>query len=368
MCVAVAILLNSPGKASLHEMHTVSSWSLHTGPNKGVDLEDRKWALWQPFYVVWNLIAWLPVQYGGIVARPYWSGHIQISLVSFGVSLFSATETTSEIAFHQLDRKTGARIRHKNVATDQTNVEKADIIKGYEYRKGEYVTIEPEEIAHLRIPSKKTLQIVQFVDVVEIDPSFFEKPYFVVPEKGSEAQAFAVIQKALRETGKAGLGEAAFAGREHLIALMPPLDPSARGLMAYTMRYAKELRDPSAYFSDIKEEEIDKDQLSLAKELIKRSTSRFVPTKFVDDYEVALRELIEAKIEHHPVPQEEQEPKRAKVINLMDALRKSVSQAGTEEPARTSPSTKKDAASAKERNKAGGMKLVKPPVHRKRSA
>lgn len=302
------------------------------------------------------------------MARPYWSGHIQISLVSFAVSFFPATETAGEIAFHQIDRKTGARIRHKNVASDQGTVEKADIVKGYEYRKGEYVTIEPEEIAHLRMPSKKTLEIVQFVDIGEIDPSFFEKPYFIVPEKGSQAQAFAVIQKALRETGKAGLGEAAFAGREHLIALMPPLDPNARGLMAYTMRYAKELRDPATYFSDIQNETIDKDQLGLAKELIQRSTSKFAPSKFIDDYEVALRELIDAKIEHQPVPQEEEEPKRAKVINLMDALRKSVGQAGTDAPAHKPSSTKKDAASAKEKTKAGGMKLVKPATHRKRSA
>lgn len=302
------------------------------------------------------------------MARPYWSGHIQISLVSFAVSLFSATETASEIAFHQIDRKTGARIRHRNVAPDEGTVDRGDIVKGYEYRKGEYVTVEPEEIAHLRIPSKKTLEIVQFVDIGEIDPAYFEKPYFVVPEKGSQAQAFAVIQKALRESGKAGLGEAAFAGREHLIALMPPLDPNSRGLMAYTMRYAKELRDASTYFSDIQHEEIDKDQLSLAKELIQRSTSKFVPSKFVDDYEVALRGLIDAKIEHQPVPHEDAAPKRARVINLMDALRKSVGQAGAPDRAQKPSSAKKASAGAKEKTKGGGIKLVKPAAHRKRSA
>ncbi|HEY5254057.1 MAG TPA: Ku protein, partial [Acidobacteriaceae bacterium] len=181
------------------------------------------------------------------MARPYWSGQIQISLVSFGVSLFPATEAASQIAFHQIDRKTGERIRHQNVAQDQEAVDRADIVKGYEVRKGEYVTIEPEEIAHLRIPSKKTLEIVQFIKIDEIDPAFFEKPYFVVPQNDSQAQAFAVIQKALRETGKAGLGEVAFSGREHLLALMPPTDPKSRGLMAYTMRYQAELRDASEY-------------------------------------------------------------------------------------------------------------------------
>ncbi len=302
------------------------------------------------------------------MARPYWSGHIQISLVSFGVSLFPATEAKSEIAFHQIDRKTGERIRHKNVSEDRGAVDRADIIKGYEFRKGEYVTIEPEEIAHLRIPSKKTLEIVQFVDIDEIDPEFFEKPYFVVPESGAQAQAFAVIQKALRDSGKAGLGEAAFSGREHLIALMPPLDPKSRGLMAYTMRYDAELRDPADYFSEIKDVDIDKDQLALAKELIKRNTAKFNPAKFVDDYEVALRELIDAKIEHQPLPKEEKAPKRAKVINLMDALRKSVAQEEQMGGSHKTTTRKREVSEHKSRSKTGGLKLVKPAPRRKRTA
>lgn len=296
------------------------------------------------------------------MARPYWSGQIQISLVSFGVSLFPATESKSEISFHQIDRKTGERIRHRNVSEDRGPVDRADIVKGYEVRKGEYVLIEPEEIAHLRIPSKKTLQIVQFVDIDQIDPEFFEKPYFVVPENESQAQAFAVIQKALRESGKAGLGEAAFGGREHLIALMPPKDAKSRGLMAYTMRYDEELRDAADYFSDIEAVDVDKDQLSLAKELIRRNTARFEPSKFVDDYEAALRELIQAKVEHQPLPQEEKAPKRARVINLMDALRKSVGEdADFKRKGRTS-AAKKPAA------RSGGLKLVKPAARRKRTA
>jgi DNA end-binding protein Ku len=304
------------------------------------------------------------------MARPYWTGHIQISLVSFGVSFFTATEAKSEIAFHQIDRKTGERIRHRNVAEDRGPVERADIVKGYEVRKGEYVTIEPEEIAHLRMPSKKTLEIVQFVDIDEIDPAFFEKPYFVVPESSAQAQAFAVIQKALRESGKAGLGEAAFAGREHLIAIMPPHDPKSRGLMAYTMRYAAELRDAANYFSDIKEVDIDKSQLSLAKELIRRNTAKFDPSKFVDDYEVALRELIDAKIEHHPIPREEPAPKRAKVINLMDALRKSVGEGSFSAAGKKHPPgrvTAEGRAATAKRTKSG-LKLVKPAVRAKRTA
>lgn len=298
------------------------------------------------------------------MARPYWSGQIQISLVSFGVSLFSATEAASQIAFHQIDRKTGERVRHKNVAQDQEAVERADIVKGYEVSKGEYVTLEPEEIARLRMPSKKTLEIVQFINIDEIDPAFFEKPYFVVPQNDAQEQAFAVIQQALRDTGKAGLGEAAFSGREHLIAIMPPTDPKSRGLMAYTMRYQAELRDASEYFSGIKEHSIDKDQLSLAKELIQRSTAKFVPSKFKDNYEVALRELIDAKIEHQPLPQEEKAPRRGKVINLMDALRQSVSE--HQSSGSTPPSASKPAAGEKKiRSKSVGLKLVKPHTRKK---
>lgn len=300
------------------------------------------------------------------MARPYWSGHIQISLVSFAVKLFTATRAASEIPLHQIDRNTGERIRHRNVTPDEGTVEKADILKGYEYEKGEYVTFEPEEIANLRIPSKRTLEIVQFVDVGEIDPAFFEKPYFVVPEDGAQAQAFAVIQQALRETGKAGLGEAAFAGREHLIALMPPADPKSPGLMAYSMRYAEELRSATEVFSEIKEQDIDKDQLDLAKQLIRRSTAKFVPSKFVDDYEVALRKLIDAKIKHEPVKEQESAPKRAKVINLMDALRKSVGQTATVSPKKLP--VKDVSRSAKSRARAKGPKLVKPVARRKESA
>ena len=302
------------------------------------------------------------------MARPYWSGQLQISLVSFGVSLFPATEPASEIALHQIDRKTGERIRHKNVAEDRESVDRADIVKGYEVSKGEYVLLEPDEIAHLRIPSKKTLQIVQFVDTAEIDLTFFEKPYFVVPQNDAQAQAFAVIQKALRETGKAGLGEVAFAGREHLIALLPPNNPKSRGLMAYTLRYAAELRDATEYFSDIKEQSIDKDQLALAKELIRRSTAKFNPSKFVDDYEVALRELIDAKKEHHPIPQEEKAPKRAKVINLMDALRKSLDHPEIASASRKSAASKHTPAARRSKSKTGGLKLVKPPSRRKKTA
>jgi DNA end-binding protein Ku len=257
------------------------------------------------------------------MARPYWSGQIQISLVSFGVKLFPATEAKSEIRFHQLSRKTGERVKHQKVSGDEGPVEKADIVKGYEYRKGEYIQIEPEEIEQLRIPSRHTLEVTQFVDQGELDPEFFEKPYFVVPENDVQAEAFAVVRRALQETKKMALGKIAFGGREHLVGVAAPEDDTQAGMMAYVMRYAEELRDPAEYFKEIKKVTVDEDQLSLAKELIKRKAAKFAPEKFKDEYEAALREMIEAKVKHAPISKEPA-PKSAKVINLMDALRKSV--------------------------------------------
>ena len=267
------------------------------------------------------------------MTRPFWSGHLQISLVSFGIKLFPATEAKSEIRFHQLSRKTGERIRHQKVTGDDEGspIEKDEIVKGYEYRKGQYVTLEPSEIEGLRIPSRHTLEVTQFVDVGELDPELFEKPYFVVPEDDQQAEAFAVVRKALQSTGKAALGKIAFGGREHLLAICAPVESKSgsaraemRGMMAYTLRYAEELRDPADYFSEIRKTTVDSDQLSLAKELIKRKSAPFDPAKFTDEYEAALKELVEAKVNHAPLPKDEPMRETGKVINLMDALRKSV--------------------------------------------
>jgi len=259
------------------------------------------------------------------MARPFWSGHIQISLVSFGIEMFPATEAKGEIHFHQLSRKTGERIRHQNVSTDENPVDKDDIVKGYEYTKGEYVIIEPEDIDNLRIPSRNILDITQFVSPDELDPMFYEKPYYLVPENPSQAEAFAVVRKALQSTNKVGLGKIAFGGREHLMGIAAPSDESQLGLMGYILRYPDELRDSTEYFSSIKSVKIEADQLSLAQELIKRKTSKFDPTRYTDEYETALRAMVEAKI-HHTAPEAEAAAQKSpKVVNLMDALRKSVS-------------------------------------------
>ena len=230
------------------------------------------------------------------MARPYWSGQLQISLVSFGIQLVPAVEAASEISFHQLDRRTGERVHHLNVIDGNDPVDKDEIVKGYEYQPGKYVAIEPEEVDRLRIESQKTLEIAQFVSLDEIPPALFEKPYFVLPDGDKQAAAFAVVQKALAKSRKAGLGEIVFAGREHLVAVAAAEGGKGAGLMAYALRYRSELRNPEEYFGDIKAQAVDARQLAMANELIEHYTRPLDLDAFKDDYEDALRKLIEAKV------------------------------------------------------------------------
>ena len=265
-----------------------------------------------------------------MAGRPYWSGQLKISLVSFGIQLFPATNPESGVTFHQIDRATGQRIRHLNVVDDESPVDNSEIVKGYEYSKGKYLVIEPDEIAKLRIETKNVIDVKQFVALSELAPALFEKPYFVVPEPKESADAFVVVRKAMEETEKAALGEIAFGGREHLVAIAVPPDRSDPGLMAYMLRYEDELREGAQYFSDLsglRKTEIDKKQLAMATQLIESYSHHLNLGVFKDDYEAALRKLIDAKQKKVPLPLEDETPKPTKVINLMDALRDSVSQA-----------------------------------------
>lgn len=265
-----------------------------------------------------------------MVGRPYWSGQMKISLVSFGIQLYPAINNRAGVTFHQLDRESGQRIHHRNVVDQDEGVDKSQIVKGYEYTKGKYLVVEPDELAKLRIPTRSVIEIRQFVDLAELQPELFEKPYFVRPDLKESVEAFAVVRKAMEDNKKAAVGEIAFGGREHLIAIAVPPDSPEKGLMAYTMRYADELRKAEDYFADLPNFhtfQIDKKQLAMANELVRAYSAPFDLAAFRDDYENALRELIEAKQKNLPLPLEEEKAKPTKVINLMDALRESVSQA-----------------------------------------
>ncbi|MEO6806846.1 MAG: Ku protein [Edaphobacter sp.] len=299
------------------------------------------------------------------MARPYWSGRIQVSLVSFGVQLFVATESKSQISFHQISRSTGERIRHQKVlqsavdSGDETAgaaVGKDEIVKGYEYRKGEYVLIEPSELENLKVPSKHTIDVTQFVTMEELRPEFIEKPYFVVPENEGQAEAFAVIRKALKESGKVAIGKVSFAGRENIVAIRPAGDETHGGMMAYTLRYPNELRNEKDYFQDLSGVEINGESLELAETLIAKKTAKLDLSKFEDGYEVAVKALVEAKINHLPVPKDEAPEQRGKVVNLMDALRKSLG--GVDSGSGKRAVAKKPVASVKADSKKG-IGLVK---------
>jgi len=261
--------------------------------------------------------------------RPYWSGQLKISLVSFGIQMFSATNTHAGIAFHQIDRRTGQRVRHLNVIDGDHPVENSEIVKGYEAARGEYLLLEPDEIAKLRIPTKNVLEVSQFVDLDELPLALFEKPYFVVAQMKQSADAFAVIRRAMEQSGKAALGEIAFAGREHLVAITVPQDKSASGLMAYTLRYGAELRSSADFFSSIasghiETKPVDKKQLAMATDLIRAYSSPLNLDAFKDDYEAALHALIEAKQKNLPLPLDKGQARRPKAINIMNALRGSL--------------------------------------------
>lgn len=295
------------------------------------------------------------------MARPYWSGPIQISLVSFGVSLYVATESKSRISFHQISRSTGERVRHQKVLessvdTDEAAVvQKDEIVKGYEHRKGQYVIIEPSELENLRVPSKHTIEVTQFVDLNEIRPEYVDKPYFITPENDAQSEAFAVVREALAKTGKAAIGKVAFSGREHIMAIKPA--EGGRGMIGYTLRYAYELRSQEDYFSDIKPVAIDEDSLQLAETLIAKRSGKFDLNKFEDGYEVAVKELVEAKVNQMPIPQDEQPAaKTGKVVNLMDALRESIGSDTAKRSAKKPPKSEKQPAAGR------GIGLVKAPA------
>ncbi len=253
--------------------------------------------------------------------RPYWSGNIRLSLVSLPVHIYAALNRSRQIAFHEIYEPTGERVHHRLYAGDK-EVERDDIVKGYEVEKGEYVLIDPDDIKELKIPSSKTLDIAEFVDAGSIDAVYYESPYFVAPAAKGDHATFAVIRDALRETAKIGVGQLAIGGRERLCALKP----CGTGLLLETLRYEEEIKDSDPYFDTIRDRKADSEELDLAKELIKRKVAKFDPGKFHDHYQTALRELIDARVEHREPREVVEQRPAAKVVNLMDALRQSLKQ------------------------------------------
>lgn len=257
--------------------------------------------------------------------RPTWSGTLQISLVSIAVRIFPATNPGRQVEFHMIDRKTHKRVHHRNV-DEGAEVEKEDIVKGYEYAKDRYIEIDPEELRSLRIPTAETVEIKQFVHGNEVSPVLYERAYFIAPKDGTQAKALNVMRKALRDTATVGIGEIAFSGREHLVAIGAPPDLKQAGLMLYTLRYEEELRDAKGALSGGKETAVEKDELELAKRLIEGKTSRFDLARYKDDYEAAVKKLVGAKRKGKRLPEPEPAPEKPKVVNILDALKSSLAE------------------------------------------
>jgi DNA end-binding protein Ku len=255
-----------------------------------------------------------------VAPRAYWKGYLKLSLVSCPVALFPASSEREKISFHQINKKTGNRIKYRKVdAETGDEVDSSDIVKGYEVGKGQYLEIDPEELEAIAIESKRTIEIDEFVPKKEIDELYLNSPYYLVPDGKVGQQAFAVIREAVRKEGMVALGRVVFTSREHVIAL----EPRGQGLLGITLRYPYEVRKEDEYFDEIENEKIPKDMLELASHIVETKAGHFKPEKFEDHYEDALKELLKKKQSGRPIERpERREP--AKVINLMDALRRSV--------------------------------------------
>ena len=260
-----------------------------------------------------------------MAARAYWKGQIRLALVSIAVELYSATKSGSSISFNQIHEPSGKRIKYEKTVPGIGPVDRDDIIRGFEIEKGSYVLLDDDEIESVKLESKKTLELVQFVDAHEIDVLYYEKPYFVVPADKLAEDAFIVLREALRAQKKVGLGQLAVRGKEQLVSLKPCGD----GMVLELLRYADEVRRAHGYFEDIPDDKPEAELLELAETLIEKKSAPFEPEHFHDRYQDALRRLIDekAKAKGEKVIEDADEPETGSggnVIDLMAALKKSV--------------------------------------------
>ena len=267
--------------------------------------------------------------------RAYWKGHLRLSLVSIPVEMYNAVETKNEISFRQIHKPSGRRVNYTKTVPGVGEIQNSDIVKGYEVGQDQYVTMTTEEIDALKLESKKTIDLTRFVDAKDIAPRYFERPYYLGIGDKHGAEGFVVIREALRKTGKVGLGQVTVAGREWLVAVMP-VEPAGLGMVM--LRYADELRDPAVFFEDVPTEKPDKEMVDLAVELIERKAGKFAPEQFENHYHTGLKELVDKKTKGQKIiaPHEEAAP-RGKVVDLMAALKKSISDAPTKPKVRAGP-------------------------------
>jgi DNA end-binding protein Ku len=298
-----------------------------------------------------------------MAARAYWKGQIRLALVSIPVEIFSATKSGASIAFNQIHEPTGQRIKYEKVVPGVGAVPAEEIVKGYQVEKGNYVLIDDDEIEAVKLESKKTLELTQFVDHDEIDVLYYEKPYFVVPADDLAEEAFVVLREALRRTKKVALGQLALRGREYIVSLKP----CGRGIVLETLRYADEVHKAQNYFREISDVRPDDDLLDLAETLIEKKTAPFDASQFHDRYIDALHELIERK-RHGKIVQAADEPvpsRGSNVVDLMAALKRSIERPGAAGGAEEAPAKKTAAAKAPAKKPAARRAPRKEPARKR---
>jgi DNA end-binding protein Ku len=277
-----------------------------------------------------------------MAARPSWRGQIRLALVAIPVEIFPATKAGRSIAFHQVHEPSGQRVKYEKVVPGIGPVDRDEILKGFEVEKGEYVLLDPEEIEKVKLESRKTLELTQFVDLADIDPIYYDKPYFVVPADDLAEEAFVVLREALRQAGKVGIGQLAMRGQEYVVSLKA----CGRGMVLETLRYADEVNKAASYFRDIGDAKPDPDLLDLASTLIEKKAGHFDASQFHNRYVDALRELIaeKQKKKGKRIIQDKSADvptKGSNVIDLMAALKKSLDNGAAAKAAK--PAAKKAA-------------------------
>ena len=278
--------------------------------------------------------------------RSTWKGHLRLSLVSCPVRLYNAVSRSEKVSFNLLHKDTHNRIQMKPHDPELGAVERDDLVKGYQYEKDQYVVFTDEDFDKVQIESSKAIVIEKFVDAKDVDPIYFDSPYYVAPDGAVAEETFRVIQWAMREKRKVALSRVVLSQRERLIALMC----RDEGFLMMTLRTADEVRDSKEYFSDIEDEEPDQEMLELAERLIEQKSGKFDTSEFRDRYQDALLEMVKAKVKGQE-PVIAQAPERGKVINLMDALRQSLDES-QKPPAQSKPrKTAAKQAPAAERKK-----------------
>jgi DNA end-binding protein Ku len=285
--------------------------------------------------------------------RPYWRGYLRLSLVSCPIVLYPALTQAEKTHFHQINKRTGNRLRQQMVDEETGDVvDKEEKGRGYELSKGKYVEIDEDELAAVKVASTHTVDIDSFVPREEIDKRYLDRPYYIVPdgEKVGE-EAFAVIRDAMKDKDRVALGRIVMAHREHVIAI----EPMGKGMLGTTLRFPYELREEKAYFSGIGSPRVPRDAVQLAAHILESKAGHFDPAKFKDEYESALKALIRRKAKGHTIEVPEERPEPSNVINLMDALRDSLkSQRGGGRSAKGArrSGAKRRAGSASRRRKA----------------